>query len=93
MYLYLSLVERKVAEFYHNMERRCYLVWLKWIIFITLFRELLVSLGCVVWGSTKSLILDPAGSGHAPFRLDARHSQADLQGVPLQTLLLLEAGT
>ena len=36
---------------------------------------------------------DPAGSGDAPFRLDARHSQADLQGLPLQTLLLLEAGT
>ena len=35
---------------------------------------------------------DPAGSGDAPFRLDARHSQADLQGLPLQTLLLLEAG-
>ena len=28
MYLYLSLVERKVAEFYHNMDRRHYLVWL-----------------------------------------------------------------
>ena len=30
MYLYLSLVERKEAEyFYHNIERRRYLVWLK----------------------------------------------------------------
>ena len=29
MYLYLSLVERKVTEFYHNIERRRYLVWLK----------------------------------------------------------------
>ena len=29
MCLYLSLVERKVAEFYHNMDRRRYLVWLK----------------------------------------------------------------
>ena len=28
MYLYLSLVERKVAEFYHNIDRRRYLVWL-----------------------------------------------------------------
>ena len=36
---------------------------------------------------------DPAGSGDAPLRLDARHSQADLQGLPLQALLLLEAGT
>ena len=29
MYLYLSLVERKVAEFYHNIDRRRCLVWLK----------------------------------------------------------------
>ena len=29
MYLYLSLVERKVVEFYHNIDGRCYLVWLK----------------------------------------------------------------
>ena len=28
MYLYLSLVERKVAEFYHNIDRRRNLVWL-----------------------------------------------------------------
>ena len=29
MYPYLSLVERKVAEFYHNIDRRRYLVWFK----------------------------------------------------------------
>ena len=29
MYLYLSLVERKVAEFYHIIDRRRYLVWFK----------------------------------------------------------------
>ena len=29
MYLYLSLVEREVAEFYLNIDRRRYLVWLK----------------------------------------------------------------
>ena len=29
MYLYLSLVERKEAEFYDNIDRRRYLVWLK----------------------------------------------------------------
>ena len=34
MYLYLSLVERKVAEFYHNRDRRRYLVWLRRLIFI-----------------------------------------------------------
>ena len=47
MYLYLSLVEenwRKVAELYHDMERRCYLVWSKWIASITIWRELPVSL-------------------------------------------------
>ena len=41
MYLYLSLVEenwRKVAELYHDMERRCYLVWSKWIASITIWR-------------------------------------------------------
>ena len=30
MYLYHSLVERKVTEFYHNIDRRRYLVWFKW---------------------------------------------------------------
>ena len=29
MYLCLSLVKRKVAEFYLNIDRRHYLVWLK----------------------------------------------------------------
>ena len=29
MYLYLSLVERKVAEFSHNMDKRHYSVWIK----------------------------------------------------------------
>ena len=43
MYLYLSLVERKEADFYHLIDRKCYLVWLKWIIFITIWRELIVS--------------------------------------------------
>ena len=44
MYLYLSLAESKVAEFYHNIDRRRYLVWLKWLIFIALSRHLMVSL-------------------------------------------------
>ena len=44
MYPYLSLDGRKVAEFYHNIDRRRYLVWLKWIIFITIWREVIVSL-------------------------------------------------
>ena len=34
MYLFLLLVERKEAEFYHNIDRRRYLVWLRWLIFI-----------------------------------------------------------
>ena len=29
MYLYLSLVKRKVAEFYHNIDRKRYWVWFK----------------------------------------------------------------
>ena len=47
MYLYLSLVERKEAEIYHNIGRMCYLVGLKWLIFFTFSRQLLVSLGNV----------------------------------------------
>ena len=41
MYLYLSLVERKVAEFYHN-------TWLKWLVFIAFSGQLMVSL--LEWG-------------------------------------------
>ena len=44
MYLYLSLVERKEAEFYHNIDRRRYLVWFKWLIFIAFPGQLMVSL-------------------------------------------------
>ena len=44
MYLYLSLAKRNEVETYHNIDRRRYLVRLKWIIFITIWRELLVSL-------------------------------------------------
>ena len=44
MYLYLSLAKRNGVEIYHNIDRRRYLDGLKWIIFITLWRELLVSL-------------------------------------------------
>ena len=47
MYRYLSLVERKLTEFYHNIERRRYLVWLKWLIFIAFSGQLMVSL--VTW--------------------------------------------
>ena len=44
MYLYLSLAKMNGVEIYHNKERRRYLVGLKWIFFITIWRELLVSL-------------------------------------------------
>ena len=37
MYLYLSLVKRKIAEFYHN-------TWLKWLVFIAFPGQLMVSL-------------------------------------------------
>ena len=39
MYLYLSLVERKVAEFYHSI-----IIWLKWLIFFAFPRQFMVSL-------------------------------------------------
>ena len=44
MYPYLSLVERKVADFNHNIARRHWLVWSKWLIFITFSGQLMVSL-------------------------------------------------
>ena len=44
MYPYLSLVERKVAEFYHNIERRRWLVWLKWLTFMAFSGQFMVSL-------------------------------------------------
>ena len=44
MYPYLSLVERKVAEFYHDIDRRLYLVLLNRLILIIFWREFMVSL-------------------------------------------------
>ena len=44
MYPYLSSVERKVAESYHNIDRRRWLVWSKWLFFITFPGQLMVSL-------------------------------------------------
>ena len=44
IYLYLSLVERREWEFYHNLDKRGYLVWLECISFFTFWRELMVSL-------------------------------------------------
>ena len=44
MYLYLSLVERKVAEFYLKIDRMRWLVWWKWLIFITFSGQLMLSL-------------------------------------------------
>ena len=40
MYLYLSLVEREVAEFYHNIDRRSWLVWVKMTYFHRFFRTI-----------------------------------------------------
>ena len=44
MDLCLSLVERKEAEFYHNIDRRRYLVWFKRLIFIAFPGQFMVSL-------------------------------------------------
>ena len=44
MYLYLSLAEVKVAEFYHNMDGKRYLVWLNKLIFVKIWRQLMKSL-------------------------------------------------
>ena len=44
MYLYFSLVERKEAEFYHNIDRRRYLVRFKWLIFIAFPVQFMMSL-------------------------------------------------
>ena len=40
MYPYLSLVERKVAEFYHNIDRRRWLVWVQMTYFHSFFRTI-----------------------------------------------------
>ena len=48
MYPYLSLVERKVAEFYLNIDTKRWLVWLKWLIFITFSGQLMVSLSSAI---------------------------------------------
>ena len=40
MYPYLSLVERKVAEFYHNIDRRSWLAWVKMTYFHRFFRTI-----------------------------------------------------
>ena len=50
MYPYLSLVERKEAEFYHNIDRRRYLVWFKWLISTAFSRQFMVSLDQLVNG-------------------------------------------
>ena len=46
MYPYLSLAKRKVADFYLNIDRMRWLVWLKWLIFITFSAQFMVSLNC-----------------------------------------------
>ena len=51
MYPYLSLVEIKVVEFYHNIDRSRWLVWSKWLIFITFSGQFMVSLCAVHWQS------------------------------------------
>ena len=40
MYPYLSLDERKVAEFYHNIDRRSWLVWVKMTYIHRFFRTI-----------------------------------------------------
>ena len=40
MYPYLSLVERKVADFYHNIDRRSWLVWVNMTYFHCFFRTI-----------------------------------------------------
>ena len=40
MYPYLSLVGRKVAEFYHNIDRRSWLVWVRMTYFHRFFQTI-----------------------------------------------------
>ena len=40
MYPYLSLVERKVAEFYHNIDKKSGLVWVRMTYFHRFFRTI-----------------------------------------------------
>ena len=54
MYPYLSLVERKVAEFYHNIDRRRWLVWVKMTYFHHSFRTIHGVLAMIGLGSDKN---------------------------------------
>ena len=58
--VYLSLIGRqKEAEFYHYIDRRRYLVWLKWFFFIVFSGQLMVSLKylkIVSWGDIDIMI-------------------------------------
>ena len=57
MYLYISLVERKVAEFYHNIDRGRYLVWFKLLIFMAFSGQLMVSLKYFIGFTAELAIL------------------------------------
>ena len=49
MYPYLSLVERKVAEFYYNIDRRSWLVWVKMTYFHRFFGTIPGVLTILIW--------------------------------------------
>ena len=55
MYLYLSLVERKVAQFYLNMDGRRYLIWLYELIFIKVWTQVRFVNAVTAGGSVKFL--------------------------------------
>ena len=77
MYPYLSLVERKVAEFYHNIDRRSWLVWVK----MTYFHRFIRTTPGVLMEQirTQNLVtfwklLQYSSTSHCPLRLENHRS-------------------
>ena len=62
---YLLLVVRKVSEFYHNIDRRCWLVWSKWLIFITFLGQFQVSLIMSIWLTSTITPVSQCETGRA----------------------------
>ena len=64
MYLYLSLIKGKEAEFYHDIDRKRSLVWFKWLVFIAFLGQFMVSLFIWVHFSSLEFDLKPSESFH-----------------------------
>ena len=76
MYPYLSLVERKVAEFYHDIDRRSWLVWVKMTYFHRFFRTIPGVLAGVIVFLLKKPSVHCSNAHAAKINLDLRLPQS-----------------